>query len=166
MTPANAEIRERTVRWDDPARSAELAPTKSGIEFLTGIVRGEIPPPPVLVLLGMTITAIEHGRVTFAVTPAEFHYNPLGVVHGGVISTLADSAMACAIQSTLPAGVGITTIELKVNFLRPLTAADGEVSCAGSVIHAGGRVATAEARVTDAKGRLFAHATTTCMLLR
>jgi uncharacterized protein (TIGR00369 family) len=154
------------VRWEDPTRSAGVAPSLSGIDFLTGIVRGEIPPPPALLLLGMTISAIEPGRVTFAVTPAEFHYNPLGVVHGGVISTLADSAMACAIQSTLPAGVGLTTIELKVNFLRALTAADGEVSCAGSVIHAGGRIATAECRVTDARGRIFAHATTTCMLLR
>jgi uncharacterized protein (TIGR00369 family) len=147
-------------------RSVQIAPTLSGFDFLSGIVNGEIPPPPVLMLLGMRITEIAQGKVVFAVTPAEYHYNPLGAVHGGVISTLADSAMACAIQTTLPAGVMLTTIELKVNFLRALTADTGEVSCTGSVIHAGNRIATAEARVVDATGRLYAHATTTCMLLR
>jgi uncharacterized protein (TIGR00369 family) len=130
------------------------------------MVAGEVPPPPVAQLLGMGIAEIEVGRVVFTMNPAEYHYNPIGTVHGGVISTLCDSAMGCAIQSTLPAGVGYTTVELKVNFLRPLLVTSGTVRCEGRTIHVGGRIATAEARVVDAEGRLYAHATTTCMIFR
>ncbi|MBC8075392.1 MAG: PaaI family thioesterase, partial [Chloroflexales bacterium] len=101
-----------------------------------------------------------------AATPAEYHYNPIGSVHGGVAATLCDSAMACAIHTTLPAGVGYTTLELKVNFVRPITVQTGRVTCEGTLIHMGGRVATAEARLTDASGALYAHATTTCLVLR
>jgi uncharacterized protein (TIGR00369 family) len=138
----------------------------AGRSFLEAIVSGELPPPPVATLIGMGIDTIEEGRVVFTLDPAEFHYNPIGSVHGGVISTLCDSAMGCAVQSTLPAGAGYTTVELKVNFLRALTVASGPVRCEGQVIHAGARLATAEARVLDATGRLYAHATTTCMIFR
>lgn len=97
--------------------------------------------------------------------PGEQHYNPMGVVHGGVASAVCDSAMACAIHTTLPAGQGCTTLELKVSFVRPLTRDTGEVTCEGTVIHAGSRIATAEARVVGREGELYAHATTTCMIL-
>ena len=90
----------------------------------------------------------EAGRVVFSVEPAEYHYNPIGMVHGGLAATLCDSAMGCAIHSTLSAGVGYTTLELKVNFVRPLTVATGLVLCEGKVINVGSRVGTAEARVT------------------
>ncbi|HEY0035194.1 MAG TPA: PaaI family thioesterase, partial [Longimicrobium sp.] len=96
----------------------------------------------------------------------EYHYNPIGVVHGGLAATMADSAMGCAVHSTLPAGAGYTTLEFKINFVRPLTRDTGRVLCEARTIHVGGRVATAEARVTDAEGRLYAHATTTCMVFR
>ena len=102
----------------------------------------------------------------FEVEPGEQHYNPIGVVHGGLAMTLADSAMGCAVQSCLPAGVAWTTLELKINLVRALTVDSGTVRCEGTVIHVGRRVATAEARLLDGQGRLCAHATTTCMVIR
>jgi uncharacterized protein (TIGR00369 family) len=158
--------RTRTVSWDDPLISARAAPSMSGLEYLQAMERGELPPPPLMQLLNMGFQSAEAGRVVFSVEPAEYHYNPIGVVHGGLAATLCDSAMGCAIQSTLPAGVGYTTLELKVNFVRPLTVATGLVLCEGKVIHVGNRVGTAEARVTDRAGKLYAHATTTCMIMR
>ncbi len=166
MSSAKTTDRTRTVVWEDPTTSAMAARTMPGRAFIEAIASGELPPPPVAVLLGMGIESIEEGRVVFTLEPAEFHYNPIGTVHGGVISALCDSAMACAIQTTMPPGAGYTTLELKVNFLRAMTVASGAVRCEGRVIHVGGRVATAEARVTDAAGRLYAHATTTCMVFR
>jgi uncharacterized protein (TIGR00369 family) len=109
---------------------------------------------------------VSEGRVVFSAEPAEYHYNPLGTVHGGIAATLLDSAMGCAVQSLLPAGTGYTTLEIKVNYLRPITSATGPVTCEGKIIHLGGRVATAEARLSDATGKLYAHGTTTCILLR
>lgn len=166
MTAAEMTARTRTVSWQDPTTSARAARVTPGRSFLEAIAGGQLPPPPVAMLLGMGIDSIEEGRVTFALDPAEYHYNPIGSVHGGVISTLCDSAMGCAVQSMLPAGVGYTTVELKVTFLRTLTVTSGPVRCEGQVIHVGGRIATAEARVVDEAGRLYAHATTTCMIFR
>jgi uncharacterized protein (TIGR00369 family) len=116
--------------------------------------------------LGIWITEVSEGRVVFATEPSEYHYNPLGTVHGGVIATLLDSALGCAVQSMLPAGTSYTTLELKVNYLRPITEKTGTIYAEGKIIHVGGRIATAEARLTDAKGKLYAHATTTCIILR
>ena len=158
--------RTRTFSWDDPLIGAQVAPTMSGLAFLQAIARGELPAPPIMLLLNIGFQAAEEGRVVFSVEPAEYHYNPIGMVHGGLASTLCDSAMGCAIQSTLPVGVGYTTLELKINFVRPLTVASGLVLCEGKVINVGGRVATAEARVTDRAGKLYAHATTTCLIMR
>ncbi|NTU83174.1 MAG: PaaI family thioesterase [Chloroflexales bacterium] len=166
MTYAENQPRSRSVTWDDPTPSAKAARVTAGVAFLEAIARGELPAPPVALLLGMAIEEIAEGRVVFTLDPAEYHYNPLGSVHGGVISTLCDSAMGCAVQSTLAAGSGYTTVELKVNFLRALTVGSGPVRCEGRVIHVGGRIATAEARVIDGAGRLYAHATTTCMVFR
>jgi uncharacterized protein (TIGR00369 family) len=117
-------------------------------------------------LLNMGIDELDKGRVVFTLEPAEYHYNPIGSVHGGIISTICDSAMGCAVQSTLPAGTGYTTLELKVNFLRAVTLETGPMRCEGRVIHVGGRVATAEAYLTDGAGTRYAHATTTCMIFR
>ncbi len=166
MSSAETTGRSRTVTWDDPSTSARAARVTPGRAFLEAIASGAVPPPPVAMLLGMGIDEIAEGRVSFTLDPAEYHYNPIGSVHGGVICTLCDSAMGCAIQSTLPAGTGYTTVELKVNFLRALTTGSGPVRCEGQVIHVGGRIATAEARVVDGEGRLYAHATTTCMVFR
>jgi uncharacterized protein (TIGR00369 family) len=158
--------RTRTVAWNDPLISARAAPEMSGLEYLQAIGRGELPAPPIMALLNIGFEEAQAGRVVFSVEPAEYHYNPIGMVHGGLASTLCDSAMGCAVHSVLPMGVGYSTIELKINFVRPLTVATGLVLCEGKVINVGGRVATAEARVTDRAGKLYAHATTTCLLMR
>lgn len=160
------ERRTRTITWDDPAPALRAARSMSGLEYLKAIQSGELPPPPIATLMDMTIVEASEGRVVFSAEPAEYHYNPLGTVHGGFAATLLDTAMGCVVQSLLPAGTGYTTLELKVNYLRPLTSSTGTVMCEGNVIHLGGRIATAEARVTDAAGKLYAHGTTTCMIFR
>ena len=158
--------RTRTYNWQDPMIGAKIAPTMSGLEYMRAIVRGEIPRPLFVTTLGMEVQEVEEGRVVFSIVPADFHYNPIGVVHGGVACTPFDSAMGCAVQTTLPVGVTYTTLELKVNLVRPLTKDTGQVFCEGKVIYVGGRVATAEARLTDSQGKLYGHATTTCMIFR
>ena len=158
--------RQLTVSWHDPQISARAMPAMSGLDFLKAIFKGRLPPPPIFQLMGMRGVEVESGRVVFALTPGEQHYNPIGSVHGGVFCTILDSAMGCAVHSTLPAGVGYTTLELKTNILRPLSVGSGEVTCVGSTVHVGSRTATAEGRMTDARGKLVAHATTTCLILR
>jgi len=160
------ESRTRTITWEDPRRLAAAGRDLSGLEFLRKIVAGELPPPPVGSLMNFGIAEISEGRAVFTVEPAEYHYNPIGVAHGGVAATLLDSAMGCAIHSTLPAGAGYTTLEIKVNYLRPVTIATGRVRCEASVIHVGSRTAMAEGRIVDENGKLYAHATTTCILFR
>ena len=155
----------RVITWEDPTAAVQTGKTISGIAYLKALQTGELPPPPIAVLMGMWIAEVSEGRVIFALEPAEYHYNPLGTVHGGVMATLLDSALGCAVQSMLPAGTSYTTIELKVNYLRPITAQTGTVYCEGKIIHLGGRVATAEARLTGAGGKLYAHGTTTCLIL-
>jgi uncharacterized protein (TIGR00369 family) len=158
--------RTRVITWEDPTETVQTGKSISGIAFLRAMQSGELPPPPFAALLGIWITEVSEGRVVFATEPSEYHYNPLGTVHGGVIATLLDSALGCAVQSMLPAGTSYTTLELKVNYLRPITEKTGTVYAEGKIIHIGGRIATAEARLTDAKGKLYAHATTTCIILR
>jgi uncharacterized protein (TIGR00369 family) len=138
----------------------------TGLEFLRAIAAGELPGAPIAELLGFAPVEAEEGRVLFAAVPEPRHYNPIGRVHGGLAATLLDSAMGCAVHSTLPAGVGYTTLELKVNFTRPITSETGRILCEGTVVHRGGRVATAEGRVfAEADGKLLAHGTTTCLIL-
>jgi uncharacterized protein (TIGR00369 family) len=138
----------------------------SGRDYLDAVSDGTLPQPPIAALMGLEPVDGAEGRMTFAVTPAEYHYNPIGVVHGGLAATLLDSAMGCAVHSTLPAGVGYTTLEVKVNFVRPMTRATGRVLCEATVTHRGRTVATAEGRVfAEATGKLLAHGTTTCLLI-
>ena len=158
--------RTRVISWEDPMAAVETGKTISGIEYLKALQSGELPPPPIAVLMDMWITEVSEGRVVFAAEPAEYHYNPLGTVHGGFTATLLDSALGCVVQSMLPAGTGYTTVELKVNYLRPITTKTGMVYCEGKIIYVGGRIATAEGRLTDAQGKLYAHGTTTCIILR
>jgi uncharacterized protein (TIGR00369 family) len=157
--------RERAIVWQDPAPLAGAGRSLAGLDFLHAIGRGELPAPPMMRLLGIDPVDVTEGRAVFAVQPGEHHYNPLGVVHGGLAAALCDTAMGCAIHSLLPAGTGYTTLELKVNFIRPMTERTGRVRGEGTAIHVGSRVATAEARVVDEQGRLYAHATTTCMII-
>jgi len=136
----------------------------SGLEFLRGIANGRFPAPPIAALLGFHPVEVESGRAVFAATPDARLYNPIGSVHGGYAATLLDSCMACAVHSKLKAGQGYTTVELKVNFVRQISSETGAVRAEGKIIHMGRQVASAEGRLTDARGRLLAHATTTCLI--
>lgn len=137
--------------------------TMTGIEVLRAIITGDLPAPPVTTLLPFRLAEAEPGRVVFEGEPTEALLNPMGAVHGGFAMTLLDSAMTCAVASVLAAGESCTTIETKVNFVRPLMPSTGPVRAEASLVHAGARVATAEGRLVDAAGRVFAHGTSTCL---
>ena len=158
--------RSRNITWEDPHALAGSAAGLSGLEYLQKIVCGELPAPPIGLLMDFRIAEITEGRAVFLVTPAEFHYNPIGVVHGGVAATLLDSAMGCAVHSTLPAGASYTTLEIKVNYIKAMSVETGEVRCEAKTIYVGRRTATAEGKIVDSKGKLYAHGTTTCMIFR
>ena len=156
--------RTRTVSWTDPKAIAATARGMAGVDFLRAMAAGEIPPPPVALLLGFGVRDVEEGRVVFTMVPGEHHYNPIDMVHGGVFGTLLDTAMGCAVMSTLPAGQGYTTLEYKVNLTRALSVKTGEVVCEGRIVTRGRQTAVAEARIVDGQGRVCAHATSTCLL--
>jgi uncharacterized protein (TIGR00369 family) len=158
--------RERSFSWDDPAVAAAAAREQDGIAFLKALLEGALPGAPIAHTLDFRPVSVEPGVVVFEFTPAEFHYNPIGTVHGGMIATVCDSACGCAVQSLLPAGSYYTSIDLSVKFLRPVTTATGPLTCEGTVTHHGGRSALAQARLTDADGKLYAHATSSCMIFR
>ncbi|QJY44659.1 PaaI family thioesterase [Pseudonocardia broussonetiae] len=164
-TPPTA-VRERTHRWEDPMATAAAAEGVDGLTFLRRVLAGEVPLAPIGSTLGMALLEVEEGRVVFGLEPAEYHFNPLGSVHGGVYATMLDSATGCAVHSALPAGVGYTSLDLSVKFLRGLGEGSGPVRCEGLVVHLGGRTALAEARLYDGKDRLCAHATSSCMIFR
>jgi uncharacterized protein (TIGR00369 family) len=157
--------RRREYAWTDPGATVAALGGRAGIDVLRAMIAGELPPPPVAMMMGFEAVEFDVGRAVFALTPGETHYNPLGTVHGGVIATLLDSAAGCAVHSTLPHGSGYTTVDLHTTFLRPVTAASGRVTAEGSVLSRGSRTALAEARLTDERGRLLAHATSTCLVL-
>jgi uncharacterized protein (TIGR00369 family) len=152
------------VTWEDPVASAAQAVDQDGIDFLQAIAEGRVPPPPIAQLLGMTVEKVAVGQVTFGLATGEHLYNPIGSVHGGVFCTVLDSAMGCAVHSTLRAGQGYTTLELKVNLVKRLTVDVPTVTATGRVLTSGRRVATAEGQLTGPDGTLFAHATTTCLI--
>jgi uncharacterized protein (TIGR00369 family) len=157
--------RTRTYSWDDPFALRDAMTARSGLELMQAMVAGEIPPPPIANTLGFRLAEAERGHAVFECEPAEYHYNPIGIVHAGLAMTLMDSAMGLAFVTTLDEPVGWTTLEVKANFTRALTADSGLVRCTGSVIHGGRRVATTEARLEDARGRLCAHGTSTILVL-
>ena len=152
--------------WDDPTTGRTETRDLSGREWLEGIRDGTLAPPPAARLLDIRLDEVDDGGVVFSMEPREAHYNPAGTVHGGVLTVLADTAMTTAIISQLPAGSWAPTIELKMNFIRPVTEATGRISAIGSVIHIGGKVAVAESRILDADGVLYAHSTSTCAIKR
>jgi uncharacterized protein (TIGR00369 family) len=163
MTP---QERTRTHSWEDPLASAQAARGLAGIDFLRKIIAGELPAPPIAHTLDYALLQVEEGRAVFGIQPAEIHYNPIGMVHGGIPCTLLDSAMGCAVHSTLPAGVGYTTLELKVNIVKAIGKDTGYLRAEARLVHAGRTTAVAEGRLVDAAGKLYAHATTTCLILR
>jgi uncharacterized protein (TIGR00369 family) len=157
-------IRERTITWSDPRLTADAGRGMAGLDLMLGLRDGTVPAPPFAELVGVSVAEVEHGRIVMRMTPAEFHYNPIGTVHGGILATLLDSVMGSAVHTTLPKGRGYTSLEIKVNYVRAVTNNSGELSAEGTVVHSGSRSAVAEARVTDAKGRLCATASTTCLV--
>ena len=157
--------RSLTVSWGDPAALAAAGRTMAGIDFLRAIRDGDLPPPPMAQLLGFRLVEVEPGHAVFEVVPGEQHYNPIGVVHGGLAMTLLDSAMGCCVQTRMPAGGGYTTLEAKTNLVRAITDKTGRLRAIGKLVHLGSRVATAEGRLEDAAGKLYAHASTTCIVL-
>jgi uncharacterized protein (TIGR00369 family) len=136
----------------------------SGLEFMRGILEGRFPPAPITAALKFELVEVEHGRAVFEGTPEIGFYNPIGSVHGGYAATLLDSCMGCAVHTALPAGVAYTTLEFKINYVRGMTDQTGRVRAEGRVIHPGSRAATAEGHIYDARGKLLAHATTTCLV--
>jgi uncharacterized protein (TIGR00369 family) len=158
-------VNERTYTWEDPFAFLEQAAGLSGLEVMQRIVDGTLSQPPIGATLGFRLAEVEHGRAVFEGVPAAYHYNPIGTVHAGFASTLLDSAMGCALVTTLQAGTRWTTLELKANFTRAMTTETGPVRCTGTIVHPGRRVATTEARIEDAQGRLIAHGTSTILVL-
>jgi len=142
----------------------EQARTMDGMTLFSEMAAGRLPAPPICKELGIWLAEVELGRVVFGYEPVFAHYNPLGSVHGGIAATLLDSVMGCCIHTTLKAGVGYTTVEIKVNYVRAMTDKTGPVRAEGKVINVGSRIATSEGRLVDAAGRLLAHGTTTCLV--
>lgn len=137
---------------------------QDGLTFLRGLRDGKFPAPPIAKTLGFTLAEVDNGRAVFTGEPQARHYNPIGTVHGGFAMTLLDSALACAIHSTLGKGESYTTLEIKVNLVRPLTKETGPVRAEGRIVHRGRTLGTSEGDIKDADGKLYAHATTTCMI--
>jgi len=142
----------------------DVLTAQDGLSFLKSIIDGTQPNPPISELLDFHLTEAEHGRAAFEGAPGFQHYNPIGTVHGGFALTLLDSALGCAVFSTLTKGETWTTLELKVNFVRPLTKDTGPVRAEGRLIHRGRNLATSEGDLRDRAGKLYAHGSTTCMI--
>ncbi len=158
------EPRSRTVTWHDPMITAAGALQRSGLATMEAIRDGVLPPPPIAKLMQMGITALEEGRVEFTCVVDESVYNPIGVVHGGLVCTMLDTVAGCAVHTTLPAGVGYTSIELKVNYLRAVHASSGPLTAIGRVVKPGRRVAFAEGEVLDAAGKQVATASSSLLV--
>jgi uncharacterized protein (TIGR00369 family) len=156
--------RVREYEWTEPNVLIDAAKRLGGLDLLREIGEGILPRPPVLDTLAIDPVSVKAGSVTFEMTPQRWHYNPLGSVHGGVLATLADTALGCAVHSRLPAGTGYTTLEVKLNFVRPVLEGTGRIRCEAEILSLGRKAATAQARITDDKGKLYAHATTTCLI--
>jgi uncharacterized protein (TIGR00369 family) len=157
--------RSRTLEWSDPVATAAAGAEMTGLDYLRAVVAGDLPRPPISLTMNMRPTELEEGRVIFAGEPGEEHYNPIGVVHGGYAATILDSALGCAVHTTLPAGVAYTSLGLEVKYVRPITRDTGSVLAEGIVVHRGRRQATAEARLTaEDTGKLLATGTSTLMI--
>jgi uncharacterized protein (TIGR00369 family) len=158
--------RSRTLTWQDPVATAATGATMTGMEYMAAIVSAELPPPPIAVTMRLRPVELEQGRVVFEGEPGEEHYNPIGVVHGGYAATLLDSALGCAVHTTLPVGVGYTSLGLEAKYVRPITRDTGRVLCEATVLYRGRKQATAEATLSAAEsGKLLASGTATCMIL-
>ncbi|HEX9098184.1 MAG TPA: PaaI family thioesterase [Candidatus Dormibacteraeota bacterium] len=167
MKDVETKPRTRTITWDDPMHALTRGAGLSGLEFMRAIFEGKLPSPPITATMGFTGGTADEGKVTFVGEAGEHLFNPIGVVHGGFAMTILDSAMGCAVHTTMAAGEAYTTLEVKVNLVRPITLETGPVRCEGTVIHRGGKIATAEGRlIAERTGKLLAHGTTTCLVFK
>jgi uncharacterized protein (TIGR00369 family) len=153
----------RTYDWVSPVTPPAGL---SGLEAMRAVMRGEHPAPAIARTMGFELIEVEEGKVLFSCVPAEFHYNPIGLIHGGLAATLLDSCMGCAVHTTLPAGAMYSTMELKVSYLKAITLETGRITALGTVLQSGRSAAFAEGHLRDEKGRLLAHGTTTCIVRR
>lgn len=158
--------RIRTVTWEDPTVGARDAASISGFDYLEALRNGTIKGPPAAALIGYRVVKVDIGRTVFELEPAEYHYNPFASVHGGIASTLLDSAMTSAVLATLPIGLACSTIEMKVNFVRPITSRTGLLRCEAKTVHVGARIATAEGKVFDRQNKLYAPGVNTCVIFK
>ena len=158
--------RERLVRWEDPIASVASVRDLSGLEALRTTIAGNVPPPPIAVLMNMRLVEVSEGRAVFEAEPGEEHYNPVGVVHGGFALTLLDSALGCAIHTTLPVGAIYGTIDVHARLVRAITKDTGTVRCEATVVNISRTLGTSEARLTDRAGNLLATGTTACAIRR
>jgi uncharacterized protein (TIGR00369 family) len=159
--------RKRTIVWDDPQiYKRDAVSSISGLDYLRAIRDGQINPPPVAKLIGYQIKEVEYGFVVFELSPGEHHYNPFATVHGGILSTLLDTTMTAAVLSMLSQGMTCSTIEVKVNFVKPVTVESEMVRCEARPIHVGRNIATVEGRLKGVKVVVYAHGVSTCLLLK
>ncbi len=165
QTQHGETVRERTYSWADPQVLAAAARELDGIDFVGQLGDATFPPPPINQTLGMSLVEVSEGRAVFALTPQEWHYNPIGTVHGGILATLADSAFGCAVHTKLKAGTAYTSLDLTIKFTRAATLDSGTLTCEGRVLTIGRRAATAEAEITDTTGRVIGHAIATCLIM-
>jgi uncharacterized protein (TIGR00369 family) len=163
-TQALDETRTRTFSWADPMPIAARLGRLSGLQMLRAMSLGELPMPPIMSTMGVERFEAAEGVVDLWMPVQEFHYNPLGTVHGGVLATLLDTGTGCAVHSVLPAGVGYTSLDLHTRFLRPATMDSQVLHCQGTLLSRTRRSAVAEAKLEDPAGRLIAHATSSCLL--
>jgi len=162
---SDQDARSRLVTWEDPRPSAEAARKETGLDFLRGIVEKRHPPPPIARALDFDLREVAEGRAVFVCQPGETHYNPIGMVHGGLPATLLDSATGCAVHTTLPAGTGYATVSLQVELVRALTLATGPIRCEGRVVHRGRAMAIAEGEVIGERdGKVYARGRSICLI--
>jgi len=165
ITAAWGDERHLDVSWNDPKPPLSIVQTMRGVDYLRAIADGSVPAPPIAKLLGMDIESVEEGTVSFGPEPHESHYNPIGVVHGGIVCTMLDTVLGCAVHSTLEPGWGYTSIDLNVTYLRPITLATGRVVATGTIVKTGRRVSFASGDVRDAAGAVIATATSSLLMM-
>lgn len=165
LTDTTPTTRERTINWEDPAPLLERAAGMTGLQYMQAMAAGEIPPPPIAKLMGFELVEIREGLASLSVVPQEWHYNPIGMVHGGLAATILDTVVGISVHTTLDVGQAYSTVDLHVQYLRAMTAQTGRVTAVGEIVHRGRRIATAEGKVTDERGRVLASAITTCVIL-
>jgi len=156
--------RSRTVTWYDPGPSTVKGLSMTGVDYLRAMIAGTLPPPPVAGLMQFDLVSADPGRVVFNCRPDESAYNPIGAVHGGLVCSLLDSVLGCALHSTLPKGRGYTSVEIKVNYLKAVRLSSGLLTATGTVVKSGTRVGFTEGVVTDASNATVATASSTLLV--